>query len=139
MGVGVGMGGMGQEQGGQGRAGGQGTQGPGLARSLTLHLGEVRAVTETDVEIVELAKQGLCCSVGYFLVRVVNECDVTQVTMLQTHSNRMFVFIMAREHIDRMQTLDVGLDLMLRMLQAHPLVKPLLATPPRSAEQVYPP
>lgn len=83
------------------------------------------AVTETNIESAEILREGFQHEGKYYMIRIVNEVDVTQVTMLQLRTNRVFVFLMTREHIDRTQNISKRLNQMLRILSANALVEPL--------------
>lgn len=84
-------------------------------------------VTETNIECVEVLRQGLQYKGKYYMVRIVNEIDVTQVTVLPVHSDRVFVFMMTREHIDRTHSLFKRLVELFLILESNDLVNPLFS------------
>lgn len=84
-------------------------------------------VTETNIECAEILRQGLQYKGKYYMVRVVNEIDVTQVTVLPVHSDRVFVFMMTREHIDRTHSLFKRLVELFQILESNDLVRPLFS------------
>ena len=82
-------------------------------------------VTETNIECAEILREGLQFEGRYFMVRIVNEVDVTQVTLLSIGSNKVFVFMMTREHIDRTHNMKKRLLQLLLILRSNALVEPL--------------
>ncbi len=82
-------------------------------------------VTETNIECAEILREGLQFEGRYFMVRIVNEVDVTQVTLLSIGSDKVFVFMMTREHIDRTHNMKKRLLQLLLILRSNALVEPL--------------
>lgn len=83
-------------------------------------------VSVTNAVTVEVAKEGFEYGGRHYLVRVVNEHDVTQVTLMQLHSDKVFVFLMAREHIDRAHSLKKRWTLLLSILERNPVTAPMV-------------
>jgi hypothetical protein len=83
-------------------------------------------VSVTNAHTVELVKEGFQWRGLYYLARVVNEHDVTQVTVTQLQSDRVFIFLMAREHIDRSQSLAKRWAMLMQVLEYNPAARPLL-------------
>ena len=97
-------------------------------------------VTETNIECAEILREGLQFEGRYFMVRIVNEVDVTQVTLLSIGFNKVFVFMMTREHIDRTHNMKKRLLQLLLILRCNALVEPLFTglpgLPPEEAARI---
>jgi hypothetical protein len=103
--------------------------GKSLTRRLSVKdSGGLAAVTETNIESAEILRAGYSWKGRYYMVRIINDIDVTQVTLLQLKTNKVFVFLLTREHIDRTLNINRRLALLLEVLDANPLVKPLMET-----------
>lgn len=87
---------------------------------------DLTAVSVTNALTIELVKEGFQWRGRYYLVRVVNEHDVTQVTFMQMHTDRIFVFLMAREHIDRSFSLAKRWAYLMEILENNPATAHLL-------------
>ena len=83
-------------------------------------------VSVTNAQTVELVKEGFQWRGLFYLVRVVNEHDVTQVTLTQLCSDRVFIFLMAREHLDRSHSLAKRWTMLLSILERNPAAKNFL-------------
>lgn len=87
-------------------------------------------ISVTNALTVELVKEAFQHKGRYYLARVVNEHDVTQVTIMQLHSDRLFVFLMAREHIDRAHSLAKRWTMLMNLLELNPATAPMVQTAP---------
>lgn len=76
--------------------------------------------TVTNVRKQELLREAVSWNGQRYLVRVLNEEDVTQVSFLQISTNRIFVFLMIREYIDRNTRFKSKWKVFFRILQSHP-------------------
>lgn len=87
---------------------------------------DLGVVSVTNAHTVEVLKEGFLWRGLYYLVRVVNEQDVTQVTFTQVCSDRLFVYLMPREHIDRSHSLARRWALLMAVAERNPAARVLL-------------
>eukprot|EP01038_Epipyxis_sp_PR26KG_P009292 gene9292-12520_t len=96
-------------------------------------------ITITNVMQQEILKCAFTWKSELYFLRILNEHDVTQLSIFQSRSDLQFVFLVLREYIDRAQNVRKMWTLLMQFIESNPLIANVLTGEPIDIEKINSP